>query len=54
MGAEMSQADGETHGQTNGQDEANIRFSQFYERKIVRKADNLTTILCRCHVIWEP
>jgi hypothetical protein len=20
----------------------------------VRKADNLTTILCRCHVIWEP
>jgi len=19
----------------------------------VRKADNLTTILCRCHVIWE-
>jgi len=21
---------------------------------IVRKADNLTTILCRCHEIWEP
>ena len=21
---------------------------------LVRKADNLTTILCRCHVIWEP
>ena len=20
----------------------------------MRKADNLTTILCRCHVIWEP
>jgi len=20
----------------------------------VRKADNLTTILCRCHEIWEP
>jgi hypothetical protein len=20
----------------------------------VRKADNLTTTLCRCHVIWEP
>jgi len=20
----------------------------------VRKADNLTTIVCRCHVIWEP
>jgi hypothetical protein len=21
--------------------------------RTVRKADNLTTILCRCHVIWE-
>ena len=20
----------------------------------MRKADNLTTILCRCHVIWDP
>jgi hypothetical protein len=20
----------------------------------MRKADNLTTILCRCHEIWEP
>jgi len=20
----------------------------------VRKADNLTTFLCRCHEIWEP
>jgi len=20
----------------------------------VRKADNLTTILCRCHEIWDP
>jgi len=20
----------------------------------VRKADNLTTVLCHCHVIWEP
>ena len=20
----------------------------------VRKADNLTNILCRCHEIWEP
>jgi len=20
----------------------------------VRKADNRTTILCRCHEIWEP
>ena len=20
----------------------------------MRKADNLTTILCHCHVIWEP
>jgi len=23
-------------------------------RRPVRKADNLTTILCRCHDIWEP
>ena len=23
-------------------------------RRPVRKADNLTTILCRCHEIWEP
>ena len=21
---------------------------------ILRKADNLTTFLCRCHEIWEP
>jgi len=21
---------------------------------VLRKADNLTTILCRCHEIWEP
>jgi len=24
------------------------------QRRPVRKADNLTTILCRCHEIWEP
>jgi len=24
------------------------------EIRPVRKADNLTTILCRCHEIWEP
>ena len=24
------------------------------ERRPVRKADNLTTILCRCHEIWVP
>jgi len=23
------------------------------KRRPVRKADNLTTILCRCHEIWE-
>ena len=23
-------------------------------KRSVRKADNLTTILCRCHDIWEP
>ena len=24
------------------------------KKRPVRKADNLTTILCRCHEIWEP
>ena len=23
-------------------------------KRLVRKADNLTTILGHCHVIWEP
>ena len=23
-------------------------------KRLVPKADNLTTILCRCHKIWEP
>ena len=36
---------------------SNINEHQEYflgKRRPVRKADNLTTILCRCHVIWEP
>jgi hypothetical protein len=32
---------------------SNRSISWGYKRP-VRKADNLTTILCRCHVIWEP
>jgi len=24
------------------------------EKRLVRKADNLTTVLGHCHVIWEP
>ena len=24
------------------------------KKRPLRKADNLTTILCRCHEIWEP
>ena len=35
-----------------GVDSASNR-NEYRERK-VRKADNLTTILCRCHEIWEP
>ena len=29
-------------------------IKSFQERRSVRKTDNLTTILCRCHEIWEP
>jgi hypothetical protein len=33
-----------------------MKYQEYFlgERGPVRKADNLTTILCRCHVIWEP
>jgi len=24
------------------------------QRRSVREVENLTTILCRCHEIWEP
>jgi len=24
------------------------------KKRPVRKAYNLTTIMCRCHVVWEP
>jgi hypothetical protein len=32
VGAELFHADGRMDGQTNGHDEANSRFSQFWER----------------------
>ena len=34
--------------------EMSTRCISWGERRPVRKADNLTTILCRCHEIWEP
>jgi hypothetical protein len=34
--------------------EISTRSISWGYRRPVRKADNLTTILCRCHVIWEP
>ena len=39
-----------------GNNNNNIANCIFYLTKMwsVRKADNLTTILCRCHEIWEP
>jgi hypothetical protein len=34
--------------------EMSTRSISWGQRRPVRKADNFTTILCRCHVIWEP
>ena len=36
-----------------GVDSASNR-NEYQEHFLVVKADNLTTILCRCHEIWEP
>jgi hypothetical protein len=33
--------------------EMSTRNISWRQRRPVLKADNLTTILCRCHVIWE-
>ena len=30
------------------------RFIAWWQRLPLRKPDNLTTILCHCHEIWEP
>ena len=36
-----------------GVDSASNR-NEYQEHFLGAKADNLTTILCRCHEIWEP
>ena len=34
--------------------EMSTRSISWGQKRLVRKADNLTTIPGRCHVIWEP
>ena len=41
-------------GSTEPLTETSTRSISWEQRRPVRKADNLTTILCCCHVIWEP
>jgi len=41
-------------GSTQPLTEMSTRFISWGYRRPVRKADNLTTILYRCHEIWEP
>ena len=41
-------------GSTHPLSEMSTRSISWEQRRPVRKANNLTTILCRCHVIWEP
>ena len=41
-------------GSTQPLTEMSTRSISWGLRRPVRKADNLTTILCRCHDIWEP
>jgi hypothetical protein len=41
-------------GSTHPLTEMSTRCISWGWRRPVRKADNLTTILCRCHEIWEP
>jgi len=40
-------------GSTQPLTEMSTRSTSWGWRRPVRKADNLTTILCRCHEIWE-
>jgi hypothetical protein len=41
-------------GSTQPLTEMSTRSISWGKRRPVRKADNLTTILCQCHVIWNP
>jgi hypothetical protein len=41
-------------GSTQPLTEMSTRCISWGQRWPVRKADNLTTILCRCHETWEP
>ena len=41
-------------GSTQPQTEMSSRRISWWQMRPVRKADNLTTPLCRCHEIWEP
>jgi len=41
-------------GSTQRPTEMNTRSISWGQKRPVRKADNLTTILGHCHVIWEP
>jgi hypothetical protein len=41
-------------GSTQPLTEMSTRSISWGWMRPVRKADNLTTILCRCHKIWEP
>jgi len=43
-----------TLGSTQPLTEMSARRISWGWRRPVRKADNLTTFLCRCHEIWEP
>jgi hypothetical protein len=40
-------------GSTHPLTEMSTRCISWGQRRPVRKADNLTAILCRCHEIWE-
>ena len=41
-------------GSTQPLTEMSTRFIPWGVRRAVRKADNFTIILHRCHEIWEP
>ena len=41
-------------GSTQPLTEMSIKSISWGYRRPVIKTDNLTTILCRCHEIWEP
>jgi hypothetical protein len=41
-------------GSTQPLTEMSTRSISWGKKRTVRKADNLTTILGHCHVIWEP